>query len=150
MSYDVFFSRSTPDKPSVVELARRLAQQGIKVWLDEWCLIPGNRWQPGLERGLAEAETCAVFIGPSGFGHWQDEEMRAAVNLRVSEKGERFRVIPVLLPGANRGERSKLPMFLTETTWVEFRDSLDDENAFHRLICGIRGVEPGPGLSIVA
>jgi hypothetical protein len=31
------------------------------------------------------------------------------------------------------------------TTWVEFRDSLDDADAFHRLVCGIRGVEPGPG-----
>ena len=30
-------------------------------------------------------------------------------------------MIPVLLPGAQRGERSKLPAFLTATTWVEFQ-----------------------------
>jgi hypothetical protein len=35
-------------------------------------------------------------------------------------------VIPVLLPGAKRAERSCLPIFLDATTWVEFRDSLDD------------------------
>ena len=50
-----------------------------------------------------------------------------------------------LLPGVERPERSKLPGFLTATTWVEFRDTLDDADAFRRLLCGIRGVEPGPG-----
>src|SRR5262249_17955609 len=28
-------------------------------------------------------------------------------------------------------------------TWVEFSSSLDDEGAFHRLECGVRGEEPG-------
>ena len=40
-----------------------------------------------------------------------------------------------------------LPPFLAAATWVEFRKSLDDQDAFHRLVCGIRGVEPGAGLS---
>jgi hypothetical protein len=38
-----------------------------------------------------------------------------------------------------------LPTFLAATTWVEFPDSLEDPDAFHRLVCGIRGVEPGAG-----
>ena len=68
--------------------------------------------------------------------------MRAAIDRRIS-KGN-FRVIPVLLPGGNRGERSKLPTFLTQTTWVEFPQSLDDKDAFHRLKSGILGIAPGP------
>ena len=39
----------------------------------------------------------------------------------------------------------KLPRFLTATTWVEFPRSLDDPEAFHRLLCGIKGEEPGRG-----
>jgi signal transduction histidine kinase len=97
---------------------------------------------------LESCATCAVFIGPSSTGPWQNEEMRAAIDRRVREGRGRFRVIPVLLPGAERGERSRLPTFLVATTWVEFRQSLDDEDAFHRLVCGIRGVEPGPGQAI--
>jgi hypothetical protein len=73
----------------------------------------------------------------------QNEEMRAAIDRRVRESGRSFRVIPVLLPGAERSERSSLPTFLAATTRVEFRDSLDDQDAFHRLVCGIRGMEPG-------
>jgi hypothetical protein len=33
---------------------------------------------------------------------------------------------------------------LAATTWVEFPDSLDDPAAFHRLVCGLQGVKPGP------
>jgi hypothetical protein len=84
-------------------------------------------------------------VGLSGFGPWQNEEMRAAIDQRVRDSGRRFRVIPVLLPGAERAERSSLPTFLAATTWVEFRDSLDDPDALHRLVCGIPGREPGAG-----
>jgi hypothetical protein len=42
-------------------------------------------------------------------------------------------------------ERGNLPTFLLATTWVEFRRSLDEAEAFRRLICGIQGKEPGVG-----
>ncbi len=146
--YDVFLSHNSADKPAVEELARQLVKAGIQPWLDTWNLIPGEPWQEAIEAALGKCATCAVFIGPSGSGPWQNEEMRAAIQWRVEERedGERpFRVIPVLLPGAERLERSRLPTFLVATTWVEFRHSLDDEQTFHRLLSGIRGHEPGPG-----
>ena len=145
--YDVFLSHNSADKPAVEELARWLVKEGIQPWLDKWNLIPGEPWQEAIEEALDSCASCAVFVGPSGTGPWQNEEMRAAVQRRVDERhaGERpFRVIPVLLPGAERGERSRLPSFLVAATWVEFRRTLDDREAFHRLVCGIRGVEPGP------
>jgi TIR domain/WD domain, G-beta repeat len=145
MPFHVFLSHSSADKPAVEELARRFAKEGIQAWLDKWHLIPGDPWQPALEKALAESRTCVVFVGPSGFGPWQNEEMRAAIDQRVRDSGRGFRVIPVLLPGAERAERSSLPTFLAATTWVEFRDSLDDQDAFHRLVYGIRGLEPGAG-----
>jgi len=150
MPFHVFLSHSSADKPAVEELARQLAKVGIQAWLDKWHLIPGNPWQSDIEKALAESATCVVFVGPSGFGPWQNEEMRAAIDQRVRDSGRRFRVIPVLLPGAKRAERSSLPTFLAATTWVEFPDSLDDPAAFHRLVCGIRGLEPGadPGQAI--
>src|SRR5512142_1454905 len=143
--YHVFLSHNSADKPAVEELAVRLRREGIEPWLDKWNLIPGDPCQPAMERALTDCATCAVFIGPGGLGPWQNEEMRAAIDRRVGERGDQFRVIPVLLPGTERPERGKLPLFLTTTTWVEFRRALDDEEAFRRLVCGIRGEEPGPG-----
>lgn len=149
--YDVFLSHNSADKPAVENLARRLVKAGIQPWLDTWNLIPGEPWQEAIEQALGKCATCAVFIGLSGSGPWQNEEMRAAIQRRVEahHAGEQpFRVIPVLLPGAERLERSRLPAFLVTTTWVEFRQTLDDAHPFHRLLSGIRGVEPGPGQAI--
>ena len=130
--YDVFLSHNSADKPAVEELARWLVKAGLQPWLDIWNLIPGEPWQEAIEQALDKCAACAVFIGPSGAGPWQNEEMRAAIQRRVEERreGERpFRVIPALLPGAERIERSRLPSFLVATTWVEFRQTLDDEQA---------------------
>jgi hypothetical protein len=143
MSAHVFLSHSTADKPVVEELARRLRdEEGIQAWLDKWNLIPGASWQPAIEDALKESQSCAVFVGSEGLGPWQIEEMRLAINRRVCDSEQRFRVIPVLLPGA---KRESLPQLLVNTTWVEFRGSIDDSDAFHRLVCGIRGVTPEPG-----
>ena len=91
MPFHVFLSHSSADKPAVEELARRFAKEGIQAWLDKWHLIPGDPWQPALEKALAESRTCVVFVGPSGFGPWQNEEMRAAIDQRVRDSGRGFR-----------------------------------------------------------
>ncbi len=148
--YHVFLSHSSPDKPLVEELAVRLRLEGIEPWLDKWNLVPGEAWQPAIEQALNECATCAVAIGAGGFGAWQNEEMRVAIDRKVASGKGQFRVIPILLPGVDRPERGKLPEFLVATTWVEFRRSLDDAEAFRRLVCGIRGVEPGAGPDRVA
>jgi len=142
--YDVFLSHNSADKPAVEELARRLTNEaGLQPFLDKWHLVPGEPWQEAIEEALDQSRTCAVFIGPHGIGPWENEEMRAAIEQRVADCA--FRVIPVLLPGAERGERGRLPAFLTRAIWVEFRESLDDPYAFRRLVAGIKGIPPGRG-----
>lgn len=142
--FHVFLSHNSSDKPLVEEIANRLKAVGLEPWLDKWNLVPGDPWQPALEEALADCQSCAVFIGPSGLGTWQHEEMRAAINRRVTahRANHRFRVIPVLLPGSVRGARSRLPEFLVATTWIEFRQRIDDD-AFRILERAIRGLPPG-------
>ena len=54
-----------------------------------------------------------------------------------------FRVIPVLLPGAQPKDERTLPRFLRRLTWVDFRGGLDDAATFQSFVAGIRGVAPG-------
>ncbi|MFL6260356.1 MAG: TIR domain-containing protein [Thermoanaerobaculia bacterium] len=140
--YDVFLSHATADKPVVKELARILQKQGLKPWLDEWNLVAGKPWQEAIEEALVRCAACAVLFGPGTTGPWQNEEMRAAIERQVMGGG--YPVIPVLLPNAERGERSRLPAFLTRRTWVEFRGTIEDERALRALIAGIHGIAPGP------
>lgn len=141
--YDVFLSHSSADKTAVEEIARRLRDVGIEPFLDKWHLIPGDPWQEALEEALKQSATCAVFLGPSGMGPWQNEEMRVALDRRTRDRGSR--VIPVLLPRARYPKEEEIPSFLARLTWVDFRSGLDDKEAFRRLIAGIRGEAPGPG-----
>jgi hypothetical protein len=86
-----------------------------------------------------------VFFGPHGLGPWHNEEMRLALQRRASSRERKLRILPVILPGGQRAKESDLPGFLQGTTWVEFRQSIADEEVLHRLECGIRGVPPGRG-----
>lgn len=140
--YDVFLSHRSPDKPIVERLAEKLVEEAqINPFLDRWHLIPGEPWQESLEQALNRSRCIAVFVGPSGVNSWENEEMRAALNRRVQES--RFRVIPVLLPGADQEAKDKLPSFLLRFTWVDFSAGIDDPVAFSRLVAGILGQAPG-------
>lgn len=140
--YDVFLSHASADKPAVEHLARKLREAGIEPFLDKWHLIPGEPWQEALEEALEQSRACAVFVGKA-WGSWQHEEMRSALETRACHAG--FRVIPVLLPGGREPGKAELPRFLRRHTWVDFRAGLDDDDAFRRLLAGIRGQAPGPG-----
>lgn len=146
--HDVFLSHRSSDKPAIEALAARLMAEGIIPWIDSWNLIPGEAWQPEIEAALEGCDACAVFVGQDPLGPWQHAEMRAAIARQISQPRRRLRVIPVLLPGAGDPKDDRLPPFLAGNTWVDFRNSLDDAAAFHRLVCGIRGVSPGPGIRL--
>ncbi|MEH2180038.1 GUN4 domain-containing protein [Nostoc sp.] len=132
--FDVFLCHNSKDKPEVIEIAHELTRQGIKPWLDKWELRPGLAWQSLLEEQIENIKSAAVFVGSSGFGPWQSQEMRAFLNEFV-ERG--CPVIPVLLE--NTPQQPKLPIFLRGHTWVDFRT---DTDAMERLIWGITGKRP--------
>ena len=141
--YDVFLSHNSADKEAVENIAQRLRQEAkLQPFLDKWHLIPGEPWQEGLEEALDQSRTCVVFLGPSELGPWENEEIRDALDQRV--RNQSFRVIPVLLPGADPKDKTTLPRFLRRLVWVDFRQGLEDTEAFHRLICGIKGIAPEP------
>ncbi|MGA7194749.1 MAG: toll/interleukin-1 receptor domain-containing protein, partial [Anaerolineales bacterium] len=145
MDFDVFLSHNGKDKPAVEEIGNKLQQKyKVKCWLDKWNLIPGNPWQEEIEEALDRCQTFAVFVGPSGVGPWENEEMRSALDTRAHDKTRR--VIPILLPGAPDSKSLKLPRFLARLTWVDFRAGLNDDNALHLVYCGIKGIAPGAGV----
>ena len=119
MKFDVFLSHNSKDKPVVEQIAHKLEDKGLKVWLDKWNLIPGEAWQEDLEEALDESQTIAVFVGPHDISPWENEEMRSAIEERVQDK--KRRVIPVLLPGAPDNKTLKLPRFLKRLIWVDLR-----------------------------
>jgi nucleotide-binding universal stress UspA family protein len=70
MSFDVFLSHNSKDKPAVREVAEALKSRGLAVWLDEWELIPGKPWQDALEDVVQTTKAAAVLVGSDGMGPW--------------------------------------------------------------------------------
>jgi hypothetical protein len=138
-TYDVFLSHSHSDAEYVEKLGGLLEdEKGLRAWLDKWVITPGGSFQQAIAKGLNEAKSCAVFLGSKPTGGWFEMEYEAALNLQAQDKS--FRVIPVLLPGA---DPKTVNIFLALNDWVDFREEKNFEYALHRLACGVKGVAPG-------
>jgi serine/threonine protein kinase len=137
--FDVFLSHSDVDTEWVEKnLAMPLADEnGFRVWLDKWLLIPGQSFQQAMARGLDQAHCCAVCIGEHTPIGWFEQQIERALNRQAQDSN--FRVIPVLLPKAKDINVDK---FLALKTLADFRGP-DRAYAFHVLVCGVKGVPIG-------
>ncbi|MFD7662020.1 TIR domain-containing protein [Streptomyces sp. NPDC059788] len=140
-TYDAFISYNARDLAVVHRIAEMLHAAGFHVFLDDWCLVAGEPWQERQNEALAGSPCCLAMCGSRGLGPWQNEEVRLAVDRRVS--GRTMRVIPVLLPDAPDTALEHLA-FLDRYTYCDFRGGLDQPRSFDRLCAGIRGEAPGP------
>jgi cellulose biosynthesis protein BcsQ/nucleotide-binding universal stress UspA family protein len=136
--FDVFLSYNARDKQSVIQLAEALKDRGLRVWLDDWELLPGQPWQQVLESAIASTEAAVVVVGKGGIGPWQNREMRAVL-AEFIQRGSP--VIPVLLPEAGASENQNWPLFLSQLTWLDLRDGVTNDG-LDRLEWGITGRRP--------
>jgi hypothetical protein len=125
--YDVFLCHNSVDKPEVRILNNKLKSGGIRTWLDEERLKPGDVWSDKLEEVIDSIKACLIIVGNSGFGPWQDIERRAFIT-EFANKG--CKIIPTLI--GNPGQVPPLPLFLRQFTWSDLRS--DDGNNLARLI----------------
>jgi WD40 repeat protein len=138
--YDVFFSYHWRDHAAVEAVAQAMCQQGLNVFLDRWYLISGRSWPEALEELLASCRAVAVFVGREGMGPWQQREKFLALSRQTRQP--EFPVIPVLLPGAEPALG-----LLSQNTWVDLRQRLDDPLSLAILQAAVRGEPPGSDLT---
>jgi uncharacterized protein (DUF433 family) len=78
--YGVFISHSHKDKPVVRELANRLKQDGLRVWLDEWEIQPGDMIGLKIQQGLERSRTLLMVMSAAYFAsEWSTLEHHPAV-----------------------------------------------------------------------
>src|SRR5438045_4019454 len=58
--YDVFISHSFKDKLAMRELAERLKVDGVRVWLAEWEIQPGDGIADKIDQGLAQSRALVL------------------------------------------------------------------------------------------
>jgi hypothetical protein len=133
--FDVFLCHNSEDKPAVREISKKLAEKNIKPWLDEEQIRPGTSWQPALGEQIKNINSAAVFVGNSGIGPWQDEEIQALLSQFMKRKRP---IIPTVLRNATK--TPELPWTLENRQWADFR--VPEPDPLKQLVWGITGVKP--------
>lgn len=97
--YDVFISHSAIDKSTVRELAERLKGDGLRVWLDEWEIKPGDMIGLKIDEGLEQSRTLLLVMSANASkSEWVTFESQT---IRFSDPTNRQRrFIPLRLDDA--------------------------------------------------
>ena len=132
--FDVFLCHNSEDKPAVREISKKLAEKTIKPWLDEQ-IRPGTSWQTALGQQIESIKSAAVFVGESGLGPWQNQEIQSLLSQFVKRQCP---VIPTVLPSAKA--TPDLPWRLANLHWVDLR--VINPDPLKQLIWGITGERP--------
>ena len=94
--YDVFLSYSTQDKDVVHDLAERLKNDGVRVWLDAWVIEPGDSIPLKIQQGIEQSRTLLMCMSPHYFeSEWGKLESLSLLFRDPTNTQRRF--IPVLI-----------------------------------------------------
>lgn len=114
----VFLSHSHQDKAFVRRLAGDLQRAGIRVWLDEAELLPGDSILSRVEAAIEEMQYLAVVLSPASVASaWVTKELRMA---QIQELADRnIRVLPIL------ARECQVPLSLRDILWADFTGDYD-------------------------
>ena len=121
--FDVFLSHSSKDKTTVREIAERLKEGGLKVWLDDWQIRPGDSIPAKIEEGLEQSAVLVLCMSANSLGSdWATVESQTFRFRDPLNRKRRF--IPVRLDATE--PRGSLRQF-AYVDWCE--GGSDDANA---------------------
>lgn len=132
--FDLFLSYKSEDGDWVARLKRSLEKRGVKVWLDQDRIRPGDRFAEALEHGIESSRAVALIVTPESVtSNWVKEEYYRA--LSFANQGT-LQLIPVLL------RHAKMPGFLADRHYVDLTDDSTWEMNIDRIVWpGITGKE---------
>ena len=138
--FDVFLAHNSKDKPLIRQIYQELKKRGIKPWLDEEELLPGDRFLDKIQDAIGQSKTAAICIGSEGLGQWQAIEAEILIALFIQQG---VKVIPVLLPPV--ATLPSKPLFLQLFQFVQLEENTGNKKAFDLLELAITGIRPNSG-----
>lgn len=129
----IFLSHNSNDKPVVETIGKWLIDKGYTVWLDKWCMIPGDSLIEKIGEGIESSDKLVVFLSENSVdANWVKKEVATGLVLELAEDkglGSKF-VIPALL------KPCKIPIMLRDKIYANFTDKSFD-TACEELLNGI-------------
>jgi hypothetical protein len=121
----VFISHNHQDKAFVRTLAADLIRHGVRPWVDEAEILPGESIVAKVSEALDTTEAVAIVLSRASVAsEWVKREVNAALASMLS--GRRIRLIPLVIDDCD------VPTLLRDVYWVDFR--ADYATALKRLL----------------
>lgn len=91
--WDVFLAHASADKPRARILYQALTALGLKVFLDEESLLPGDDWMDDIPRALRASDLVVVLVSAlTANAHYAGEEIVISI---AETRAGRQRLVPV-------------------------------------------------------
>jgi hypothetical protein len=90
----VFLSYALHDKEEARDLAKRLSNEGLDVWFDEWQLQPGDNWSKQVGRALDQADAMVVLVTPEAM---KSKGVRGEIEYALMTPRFEGTLVPVVL-----------------------------------------------------
>ncbi|MBI3165824.1 MAG: SUMF1/EgtB/PvdO family nonheme iron enzyme [Chloroflexi bacterium] len=111
----VFLCHASQDKPAVWRLHRYLTQHGVKPWLDQEDLLPGEDWEVEIPNAIYSSDVILVCLSKNSVNKegMVQKEISFALDKALEKPGKIF-IIPVKL------EECDVPNRLSRYQWVDY------------------------------
>jgi hypothetical protein len=135
----VFLSHSSKDKFFVRELAARLTDVGVRVWMDEAEIAIGDSLTARIGKAIDAMDYFAVVLSHHSVdSEWVQKELQVAMQRELKER--KVVVLPLLL------ERVEIPAFLRDKLYADFTTGEAFATEFPKLLkaMGVEAAVPEP------
>lgn len=90
----ISYNHTAETKNSIRQISDELNNMGLKVWLDEQQIKPGDSISEAVQKGLDESSYVVAVVGPNDKkSNWANRELEIAVS-------KKKRIIPVMVNNA--------------------------------------------------
>ncbi|WP_326510774.1 toll/interleukin-1 receptor domain-containing protein [Aeromonas caviae] len=119
MKKNVFISynHSNENTEAIRNIATKLSEMGLKVWLDQYELKPGDSILKNINNAIDNSSYVIVVVSPNDKkSYWATHELNLAVN-----KGKR--IIPIMV---NNATPSDLPDIISDKLAVDISKNINN------------------------
>lgn len=99
MTAKIFLAHANEDKERVRRVYSELASRGFQPWMDEVNLIPGQQWQPEIEKAIRESDVFLACLSRQSIAKsgYVQRELRLALTTYASKPPGSIFLIPLKL-----------------------------------------------------
>jgi len=115
MDGQVFICYSRNDESFVEQLARKLKDQGVPVWLDKWDIPSGSDWDLTIDNALNNCVHFLIILSPNSV---KSNEVRSELRIALDENKH---IVPVLY------RLCRIPRQLRLIQYIDFTSHSPDD-----------------------